>query len=134
MNQEDLSGNPNMQLGGLLAPWPSDDGVQIVEEVLSYRVEGGSVLLECWTSGGEWATVVLTPVDEYVVRLTLYPSGGAAGAARDAVPGRRIPPTRQPPPPRRETGPSGRGSHLRSSDHVDERDGVVSDLVRRPAV
>jgi alpha-D-xyloside xylohydrolase len=75
MNQEDLSGNPNMQLGGLLAPWPSDDGVQIVEEVLSYRVEGGSVFLECWTSGGEWATVVLTPVNEYVARLTLYPSG-----------------------------------------------------------
>ena len=77
-NQEDLSGNPNMQLGGLLAPWPADDdGIQIVEEVLSYRVEENSVLLECWTSGGEWATVVLTPIDEYVMRMTLYPSGVA---------------------------------------------------------
>ena len=76
MQQEEIFGNPNMQLGGLLAPYPSDDdGVQIVEEVLSHRVEDGRVLLECWTSGGEWATVVLTPVDPYVVRMTLYPSG-----------------------------------------------------------
>ena len=87
MNQEDISGNPNMQLGGLLAPWPSDDGVQIVEEVLSHRVEDGRVFLDCWTSGGEWATVVLTPVNEYVFRLTLYPSGAPQDAARDAVPG-----------------------------------------------
>jgi alpha-D-xyloside xylohydrolase len=75
MNQEDLSGNPNMQLGGLLAPWPSDDGVQIVEEVLSHRVEDGAVLLECWTTGGEWATVAVRPVGPDVVRLTLYPAG-----------------------------------------------------------
>src|SRR5689334_5894506 len=76
MNQEDLSGNPNLQLGGLLAPWPADDdGIQIVEEVLSHRVEDGRVFLDCWTSGGEWATVVLTPIDEYVVRMTLYPPG-----------------------------------------------------------
>lgn len=75
MHQEDLSGNPNMQLGGVLAPWPSDDGVQIVEEVLSHRIEDGRVILDCWTSGGEWATVTLTPVNEYVLRVTLYPSG-----------------------------------------------------------
>ena len=75
MNQEDLSGNPNMQLGGLLAPWPSDDGVQIVDEVLSHRLEDGRVILDCWTSGGEWANVVLTPVGEHVFRLTLHPSG-----------------------------------------------------------
>ena len=73
-NQEDSSGNPNMQLGGLLAPMPAEDGVQIVEEVLSHRVEDGRVLIECWTSGGEWATVVLTPVDG--VRL----SGNATAA------------------------------------------------------
>ena len=76
IHQEDIFGNPNMQLGGLLTPWSADDdGLQIVEEVLSHRVEDGRVLLECWTSGGEWATVVLTPVDPCVVRLTLYPSG-----------------------------------------------------------
>jgi alpha-D-xyloside xylohydrolase len=74
--EENLTGNPNLQLGGLLAPWPSDDdGVQIVQEVLSHRIEDGRVLVECWTSGGEWATVELTPVDPQVVRLTLYPAG-----------------------------------------------------------
>ena len=52
--EENLTGNPNLQLGGLLDPWPSeDDGVQIVQEVLSHRVEDGRVLIECWTSGGE---------------------------------------------------------------------------------
>ena len=75
MSQEDISGNPNMQLGGLLAPWPSDDGVQIVEEVLTHRIEDGRVILDCWTSGGEWATVVLTPVNEYVLRVSLHPLG-----------------------------------------------------------
>ncbi|MCC7370944.1 MAG: glycoside hydrolase family 31 protein [Chloroflexi bacterium] len=75
IHQEDLSGNPNMQLGGLLAPWPADDGVQTVDEVLSHRVEENRILLECWTSGGEWATVVLTPVDEHVLRYTFYPPG-----------------------------------------------------------
>lgn len=77
MNQEDISGNPNMQLGGLLAPWPADDGVQTVDEVLSHRVEDGRVLLDCWTSGGEWATVAITPVDDHVLRMTMYPPGVA---------------------------------------------------------
>ena len=77
ISQEELSGNPNMQLGGLLAPWPSEDGLQTVEEVLTHRVEDGRVYFDCWTSGGEWATVVLTPVSPHVVRLTLYPSGVA---------------------------------------------------------
>jgi alpha-D-xyloside xylohydrolase len=75
LNQEDISGNPNMQLGGLLAPLPADDGMEIVEEVLSHRVEDGRILIECWTTGGEWATVALTPVDPYVLRMTLYPTG-----------------------------------------------------------
>jgi alpha-D-xyloside xylohydrolase len=75
--QEDRSENPNMQLGGLLAPWPADDGVQTVDEVLSHRSEDGRILLDCWTSGGEWATVVITPVDDYVLRVTLFPPGVA---------------------------------------------------------
>jgi alpha-D-xyloside xylohydrolase len=64
-----------MQLGGLLAPWPADDDVQTVEEVLSHRVEDGRILLECWTSGGEWGTLIFTPVDDYVLRMTFYPPG-----------------------------------------------------------
>ena len=74
-SQEELSGNPNMQLGGLLAPWPSDDGIEIVEEVLGQRTEAGRLLLDCRTSGGERATVALAPLGDHVLRLTLYPAG-----------------------------------------------------------
>ena len=38
--------------------------------------------------------MVLTPVDEYVVRMTLYPSGVAREPRETAVPG---PPTRRVP-------------------------------------
>lgn len=118
MNQEDLSGNPNMQLGGLLAPWPSDDGVQIVEEVLTYRVEDGRIILDCWTSGGEWATVVLTPVNGHVLRLTLHPSGAP-----------RTP--RQTPclveqDPRAEPYVYANGQESGLRIDVQERDGVIS--------
>lgn len=37
-----MSDTPNVQLGVLLEPWLSDEGVHIVGEVLSHRVEGGS--------------------------------------------------------------------------------------------
>jgi len=77
IGQEHLSDNPNLQLAGLRAPLPSDDGLHTIEEVLSYRVEDGRVLLDCWTSGGEWATVAFAPVDEFVARMTLYPHGVA---------------------------------------------------------
>ena len=73
MQQEDLSGNPNLQLGGLLAPWPSDEGVHILEEIVDARVDAGPVLVRCRTSGGEVATVALTPIDDHVLRVTLFP-------------------------------------------------------------
>ena len=117
VNQEDLSGNPNMQLGGLLAPWPSDDGVQIVEEVLSYRLEDGRVLLDCWTSGGEWATVALTPVNEHVLRLTLYPSG-APRTPRET-------PCLVDPDPRAEPYVTVDGQESGIKIDVEEKDGVI---------
>ena len=118
MNQEDLSGNPNMQLGGLLAPWPSDDGVQIVEEVLTYRVEDGRIVLDCWTSGGEWATVVLTPVNGYVLRLTLHPSG-APRTPRET-------PCLVEQDPRAEPYVYANGQESGLRIDVQERDGVIS--------
>src|SRR5262249_54991963 len=117
MNQEDVSGNPNMQLGGLLAPWPSDEGVQIVEEVLTHRLEDGRVFLDCWTSGGEWATVVLTPGNEDVLRLTLYPPG----APRTP----RQTPCLLDPDPRAEPFVSVDGQESGLQIDVVERDGVI---------
>ncbi|MCC6177505.1 MAG: glycoside hydrolase family 31 protein [Chloroflexi bacterium] len=75
LNNEYLSGNPNMQLGGLLAPWPSDEGIHIVEEIRDYRREAGRVLIRCGTSAGDEAMVALTPLGEHLFRLTLYPAG-----------------------------------------------------------
>jgi len=125
MHQEDLSGNPNMQLGGLLAPYPTDEGVQIVEEVLRHRVEDGRVFVECWTTGGEWATVVFTPVDERVMRMTMYP----AGVPREP----RETGCLVPDPPVPLVAPLPRFGTLREQAvtspldiHTEERDGVLS--------
>jgi alpha-D-xyloside xylohydrolase len=70
---ENLVGNPSMQLGGLLRPWSMDEDMQFLEEVRGVEVRDGQVLIRCSTTKMEEATVALAPVSEDVLRVTLYP-------------------------------------------------------------
>ena len=73
IGNENLTGNPNMQLGGLLRPPPSEEDRQFLEEVLDYEAIDGQVRFRCRTNLGEEATVALTPISPHVVRVTLSP-------------------------------------------------------------
>ena len=73
IGNENLTGNPNMQLGGLLRPPPSEEDRQFLEEVLDYEVTDSQVRFRCRTNLREEATVALTPISPHVVRLTLFP-------------------------------------------------------------
>jgi alpha-D-xyloside xylohydrolase len=73
--QEELSGNPNLQLGGLLRQWPDDSDRHWLERVVSASVHDGRVVVRCATQRGEEATVHLAAVAPHVLRLTLYPPG-----------------------------------------------------------
>src|SRR5579864_6133854 len=72
---EELSGNPNLQLGGLLQPWPDESHRHWLEQVLSWTVEDDHVVLRCATNRGDEAIVHLSFPAQSVLRLTLYPRG-----------------------------------------------------------
>ncbi len=70
---ENLVGNPNMQLGGLLRPWRMDEDLQFLEGIRGYVVQPDRVLIHCATNKMEQATIAVAPVNEDVLRVTLYP-------------------------------------------------------------
>lgn len=75
MATEELSANPQMQLGGLLGEWPEDPDRQFVDRVESVRVDGQQVVLTCQTDRDETCTVRLTPYGAHILRLMLIPQG-----------------------------------------------------------
>src|SRR5262245_25469932 len=72
---EELSGNPNFQLGGLLSPWPDDSDRHWLDGILSVRVDHNQAVLTCATNRGDTAAVHVTCVAPRVLRLTLCPPG-----------------------------------------------------------
>ncbi|HEY64655.1 MAG TPA: alpha-xylosidase, partial [Caldilineae bacterium] len=70
--------NPNMTLGGLLAPWPWERGLQLVQQVTDWSLDGDTLRLQCITDGGEAASVAIQLWKPQVLRVRLIPPGVSA--------------------------------------------------------
>lgn len=72
--QEQVFGNANMQLGGLLAPWPEDPSYQVVERVVSFHREGNRLAFACVTDKGEPATLLIGVCSPFTFHVQLLPA------------------------------------------------------------
>jgi alpha-D-xyloside xylohydrolase len=68
---EELFGNPNMQLGGLVAPWPEDHGYQALEAVERVSRAGPRVTVLCRTERGEQTQLLVDVCAPAAFRLQL---------------------------------------------------------------
>ncbi len=73
--QEQVFGNANMQLGGLVAPWPEDPTYQVVDRVVSCQREGRRVSFQCATDKGEAATLLIDVCTPSIFHVQLLPAG-----------------------------------------------------------